>query len=66
MGDKTEIEVTIGADGTVRIVTHGLQGQACLAETAELEKAMGTVLKRDKTSEFYQTAQAGKTKVGDR
>lgn len=53
MADKTELEITIGPDGEVRIVTHGLKGQACLAETKDLEKAVGEVKRREKTREFY-------------
>lgn len=53
MADKTELEITIGPDGEVRIVTHGLKGQACLAETKDLEKAVGEVKSREKTREFY-------------
>ena len=41
VAEKTELEVTIGADGVVRIVTHGLKGQACLVETKGLEEALG-------------------------
>lgn len=54
MADKAELEITIGPDGVVRIVTHGLKGQACLAETRDLEKALGEVKQREKTREFYQ------------
>ena len=54
MADKTELEITIGPDGEVHIVTHGLKGQACLAETKDLEKAVGEVKRREKTREFYQ------------
>ena len=54
MADKTELEITIGPDGQVHIVTHGLKGQACLAETKELEQAVGEVKRREKTREFYQ------------
>jgi Protein of unknown function (DUF2997) len=54
VADKTELEITIGPDGEVHIVTHGLKGQACLAETKELETAVGEVKRREKTREFYQ------------
>ena len=53
MADKAELEIFIGPDGEVRIVTHGLVGQACLAETKDLEKAVGEVKTREKTREFY-------------
>ncbi len=59
MADKVQIEITIGPDGTVRLETKGLKGQSCLAETEALEKALGKVVRREKTSEFYQQVAAG-------
>ena len=56
MADKIEIEVTIGADGQVRLVTHGLKGETCIEETRSLEKAVGKVTRREKTAEFYEKA----------
>jgi hypothetical protein len=53
MADKAELEISIGPDGEVHVVTHGLTGQACLAETKDLEKAVGEVKRREKTREFY-------------
>lgn len=66
MAEKTELEISIGADGEVRIVTHGLKGQACLTETRDLEKALGTVKTREKTSEFYAQDEKARTKVRSR
>jgi DUF2997 family protein len=66
VADKTELEITIGPDGAVHIVTHGLKGQSCLAETKDLEEALGTVKRREKTREFYQAEEKGATKVGNR
>jgi hypothetical protein len=63
VADKTELEITIGPDGVVRIVTHGLKGQACLAETKDLEKALGEVKQREKTREFYLEEDKARTKV---
>ena len=63
MAEKLEIEVVIGPDGNVSFETHGLKGQACLAETAGLEKALGKVVRREKTREYYQQAQAATGKV---
>jgi hypothetical protein len=62
VAEKVELEVTIGADGIVRIKTHGLKGQACLVETKGLEEAVGSVRSREKTREFYQ--QETKTQTG--
>lgn len=66
MADKTQLDVTIGADGVVRIKTHGLKGQACLAETKDLETAVGRVQNREKTAEFYQTDARAKMGVKNR
>ena len=63
MADKTELDITIGPDGEVRIVTHGLKGQACLAETKDLEKALGEVKQREKTREFYLEEDKTRTRV---
>lgn len=57
MAEKLEIEVVIGPDGAVRLETRGLKGQSCLAETQALEKALGRVVRREKTREFWQQAQ---------
>jgi hypothetical protein len=61
MPDKLEIEVFIGADGTVKLITHGLKGAICIAETEALEKAVGKVIRREKTAEYYDKAAAAKT-----
>ena len=66
MADKTELEVTIGIDGVVRVVTHGLKGQACLVETKGLEEALGPVKNREKTREFYQEETKARTGVKNR
>ena len=63
MAEKAELEITIGPDGQVRIVTHGLTGQACLTETKELEKAVGEVKQREKTREFYVRESRTKTNI---
>jgi len=64
MADKAELEITIGADGTVKITTRGLRGEACVVETKSLEEALGRVQSREKTSEYY--GQAASTKAGVR
>jgi hypothetical protein len=63
MADKAELEIFIGPDGEVRIVTHGLKGQACLTETKDLEQAVGEVRRREKTREFYVEATRTSNKV---
>ena len=66
MADKTELEIHIGPDGKVTITTHGLRGEACLEETKALEQALGRVLRREKTSEYYGQSASTKTGVRNR
>jgi hypothetical protein len=54
VADRIEIELVFTPDGQVRLETRGLKGRTCLAETEALEKAIGTVERRTRTSEFYQ------------
>ena len=54
MADKIEIELLFTPDGEVRLQTRGLKGKTCMDETESLEKALGNVKDRTKTSEFYQ------------
>jgi hypothetical protein len=63
VADKLQIVVTIAPDGTVKLETHGLKGQACLAETEALERALGTVKSRTRTAEWYQEEAAARSKT---
>ncbi len=54
MAEKIEIELLFTPDGEVRLETRGLKGKTCLDETESLERALGTVKERQKTSEYYQ------------
>jgi hypothetical protein len=60
LAERLEIEVVITAEGEVKLLTRGLKGKACLEETRALEAALGTVVARTKTSEFYQAAAGSK------
>lgn len=53
MAEKNEITVTIAPDGSVQLETRGLVGETCLDETKDLERALGHVKSRAKTSEYY-------------
>jgi hypothetical protein len=53
MAEKHEITITIAPDGTVRLETRGLVGESCMDETKDLERALGRVRSRTKTSEYY-------------
>ncbi len=66
MAEKLEIVATIAPDGTVKLETHGLKGQSCLAETEAVEKALGTVRSRTRTAEWYQQATAARGKTTQR
>jgi len=55
-----QIAIEFKADGTVKIEATGFTGQACEKFTAELEKELGTVTKRTKKPEYYQST--GQTK----
>jgi DUF2997 family protein len=66
MAEKAEIEVVIGADGTVKIKTHGLRGESCVEETKALEQALGKVERREKTREYYEQAVKAGTGVKNR
>jgi hypothetical protein len=54
VADKIEIELVFTPEGEVRLQTRGLKGKTCLTETESLEKALGTVKERERTSEYYQ------------
>jgi hypothetical protein len=60
VADKIEIELLFTPDGEVRMKTRGLKGKACMDETESLERAIGTVTDREKTSEYYQQPVAAK------
>jgi hypothetical protein len=66
MPQKIQLEIAIDADGNVRIETHGLQGEECLAETAALEKQLGEVAAREKTSEYYAKAASSRARTAQR
>ena len=56
MAERVQIEVEITPDGEIKLTTHGLSGNACMEETAAMEKALGKVKDRTKTSEFFKQA----------
>jgi hypothetical protein len=59
MADRIEIEVSISPEGEVRLVTRGLKGEACLAETRDLEAALVEVRARERTGEYWERAASG-------
>jgi hypothetical protein len=58
MMDLQEVEVVINKDGEVRLLVHGVKGNACLDLTRDLEAALGgLVTSRQMTSEAMETIQ---------
>lgn len=53
MVDKQELEITIDDDGNVTIKVVGVSGPECLKLTKEIEEALGTVVDRQRTNDFY-------------
>lgn len=58
MAKAIEIEVVIGADGTVSLDVGGAEGKRCLDLTKPFEDALGVVSKRDLKASYYQTQSA--------
>ncbi|MCB0403650.1 MAG: DUF2997 domain-containing protein [Bdellovibrionales bacterium] len=51
---KKELIITIAPNGSLKIKTVGLKGTACEDELKPIERAMGRVTSREKTSEYYE------------
>ncbi len=51
---KKEIVVTIDKTGAIQIDAQGFKGKECEAATKAIEKALGTVTKRERKREFYE------------
>lgn len=51
---EKKIKVTIDKAGKVSLQATGYKGQSCMEATAFIEKAIGTVESRTKTSDFYK------------
>ena len=56
---KTDIEITISPTGEVSFTVKGVKGASCLDETKFLEEAVGDVVDREKTAEYYEESQGG-------
>lgn len=54
MAKKQELEIMIDSKGAVTVHVNGVKGSKCLDLTKDIEKALGVVVSRDKTGEFYQ------------
>jgi hypothetical protein len=49
-----ELEIVIEPDGTTRIHVKGIRGARCLDVTRRIEEALGEVIDRKYTSEYYE------------
>jgi len=56
---KQDIEISISPTGEVTFTVKGVKGSSCLNETKFLEEAIGEVVEREKTPEFYEESQGG-------
>lgn len=55
---KQEIEFVIKPDGTVEERVTGVSGPDCEKVTEAIEKALGDVTKRERTSDYYDESQS--------
>ena len=55
---KQEIEFVIKPDGTVEERVTGVSGPDCEKVTEAIERALGDVTKRDRTSDYYDESQS--------
>ncbi len=58
---KQELEFSIDDDGKISIKVIGAQGPECLELTKAIEDALGIVVDRQKTSDFYVEPQKQQT-----
>ena len=52
-----QIRVVVERDGKLRLEAEGFSGSQCLSVTEFLEKEMGVVFERQRTSDFYKALQ---------
>jgi hypothetical protein len=53
MAQKLQIEFVIKPDGTVEEHVTGISGPACEKITEVIERALGEVVKREQTADYY-------------
>jgi hypothetical protein len=54
VAEKQELEISIDDDGNVSIKVIGGDGASCVELTKEIEEALGVVVDRQRTSEYYK------------
>lgn len=60
----SELEITVTKDGEVKIRVKGVAGPGCEDLTKGIEQAMGTVVSREKTGEYFVETEQSEIKVG--
>ena len=63
MAKKQEMEIMIDNTGVVTVHVNGVKGGKCMDLTKDLEEALGVVISRDKTGEFYQIENVASTNI---
>jgi len=63
MAKKQEMEIMIDNTGAVTVHVNGVKGGKCMDLTKDLEEALGVVISRDKTGEFYQIEDVASTNI---
>ena len=58
MSGKQEIEFTIRPDGTVEEKVLGVPGPECEKVTSGIERALGTISYRERSSQYYDQEQS--------
>ncbi|MBN1121304.1 MAG: DUF2997 domain-containing protein [Anaerolineae bacterium] len=57
MPGKQQIEFIIKPDGSVEERVTGMTGPDCVEQTADIEHALGDVVEREHTSDYYKNQQ---------
>jgi hypothetical protein len=64
MPGRQQIEFIIKPDGSVEERVTGMTGPDCVEQTAGIEQALGEVVEREHTSDYYQNPQQSDNSVG--
>lgn len=64
MAGKQELEISIDEDGNVSIKVVGCSGPSCVELTRGIEEALGEVVDRQRTSDYYQQPNRSEGTVG--
>ncbi|HEC23521.1 MAG TPA: DUF2997 domain-containing protein [Chloroflexi bacterium] len=63
MTEKQQIEFVIKPDGTVEEKVSGVSGPACEEITEAIEKALGEVVRREKTPDYFNPSRSAEESV---